>query len=295
MGGRPFRVLPLRAVVPLQGFNESRKLLPTRKGVQKETMNKVVCFDNGTQDNMAAVFHRIYDAIAQVSTAEAQTYLQRVLRGAATIEEYVANCSYSAYPLKQIVYATPKWLEIVFEAGDNEWVCDGEMQGLDADDFYDDYDAIQAFCEENHRKYEEGKEAWAQHYAAKKASLPRELDTRDLERVQEIFRGNLMFHLEAGGSTLQGLGDFDQIIRSINEQIRSGEACMIVLIDWIEESEYLGTIDLLKRDRSTLVIQGVDVQAARKIRRHLISDLREALATFYTLVDTPAQWEELEQ
>lgn len=254
-------------------------------------MNKMMCFDNGTEDNSAAVFHRIYEGIAQVSTAEAQTYLQRVLREVASIEEYLANCSCSTSPLEHIVYAAPEWLEIVFEAGDNEWVCGGEMRGLDADDFYDDYDAIQAFCEENRRKHEAGKEAWAQHYAAKQANMPMELDTRNLEGVRDTFWGSLMFDLEIPQrTTLQELVDFDQIVRSINEQVHSGEACMIVLRDWIEESEFLGTIDLLKRDRSTLGIQEVDVQAARKIRRHLISDLREALAAFYTLIDTPAQW-----
>ena len=121
------------------------------------------------------------------------------------------------------------------------------------------------------------------------------MDTWDLDQVRATFRGALMFDLEAKGATLQELVDFDQIIQSINEEIGSGEACIIVLSDWIEEDECLGTISLLKQDASTLVVQEVDVQAAGKIRRHLISDLRSSLALFYTLVDAEVSWEEEEQ
>lgn len=118
------------------------------------------------------------------------------------------------------------------------------------------------------------------------------MNTVDLDQVRETFRGDLMFDLEVRGSTLQELVDFDQILQSLNEEIRNGEGCTIVLRDWIEEDEYLGTISLLKQDASILVVKVVDVQAARKIRAHLVSDLRSSLATFYTLVNAGVQWEE---
>ena len=121
------------------------------------------------------------------------------------------------------------------------------------------------------------------------------MDTWDLDQVRETFRGDLMFDLEAKGATLQELVDFDQILQSIHEEIGNGEGCIIVLLDWIDEDEYLGTISLLKQDASTLVVKVVDVEDARKIRPHLISDLRSSLALFYTLVDAEVSWEEEEQ
>lgn len=134
--------------------------------------NTIICFDSGmeTDENRANVYHVIYDTILEKEGEQAaEQYRVRVMGDEAeTIERYLEVVSDYVYPWEHILYQAPSFLEIVFEAGENGWVAGGEMAGMDNDDLGDDWDAIEAWCEQNRREHEEGMEEWTQHYVEKK-------------------------------------------------------------------------------------------------------------------------------